>query len=324
LTLNATAVRAPRTSTFLLLLLLCAGQAAQAQYFRSSNYWKTRRQELTLGAGATNFLGELGGRDKVGSSFVWDLEFNQTKPALSIGYRYFLLEHFSLRFAASYGVLGGSDALTKEPFRQNRNLTFRSDLFEGQLCAEYHPFLERMGHVYDLRGAQGDASGHLGAYLFAGIGAFHFNPQAQLNGKWIDLRPLGTEGQGLPDAPTEYELNGLCIPMGVGLRKALTKQLTLGAELQYTKTFTDYLDDVSGNYYDRSAIEATRGPVAAYFADPSLGDIPGQTATGQQRGQPDHDDGYMFLKVEVHYKILKTHGRNKKYRTRMRRQKIVF
>ncbi|MEO8734430.1 MAG: hypothetical protein ABI373_08870 [Flavobacteriales bacterium] len=308
----------------LLTLTFVAGEAVHAQYFRTSEYWKTHRQELTLGMGMTNFLGELGGRNAVGSPFVWDLELSQTKPAVSLGYRYYLLQKLSLRVNATYGVLEGNDDLTKEPFRQNRNLSFRSNLYEGQLCLEYFLRQEQPGHVYDLRGVQGRSSSRLGVYLFAGVGAFHFNPRAQFNGTWVDLRPLGTEGQGLPGGPAEYALTGVCIPMGLGIRKALDKKITLGLELQYTKTFTDYIDDVSGVYYDNNAIAAARGPIAAHFADPSLGDIAGQTATGQQRGQPKHNDGYMFLKFELHYKLYKHQHKKHAYRNRSKRMKIVF
>ena len=112
--------------------------------------------------------------------------------------------------------------------------------------------------------------------------------------------------------------------MGLGVRRALNKTMTIGLELQYTKTFTDYIDDVSGTYYDHQELSDARGPLAAYLADPSLGEVPGQTATGQQRGYADHNDGYLFLKAQIHFKIYKYRSKIKKYRTRIRRQKIVF
>lgn len=310
----------------LLALLACSGLSStlSAQYFRDSNYWKTHRQEITVGIGVSNFLGELGGRDQIGSPFVWDLEFSQTKPALSLGYRYYLAQLVSMRLNATYGVLAGNDNLTQEAFRHNRNLMFRSDVFEAQLCVEFHPFQEQLGHFHDLRGVKGMSSSRLGLYVFAGVGGFHFNPKTKIDGAWVELSPLGTEGQGLPDGPAEYALTQICIPMGLGFRKALNKTMSIGLELQYTKTFTDYIDDVSGSYYDHQVIQEERGPLAAYLSDPSLGEVPGQTATGQQRGYSDHNDGYLFLKAQVHFKIYKNRSKLKKYRTRIRRQKIVF
>jgi hypothetical protein len=84
-------VRASRTIRTLFLSLALLGWAgARAQYFRSSEYWKTHRQELSFGVGVTNFLGELGGRNTTGSPFIWDLEVSAARPTLGIGYRYYL------------------------------------------------------------------------------------------------------------------------------------------------------------------------------------------------------------------------------------------
>lgn len=309
-----------------LFVIACAlASVGQGQYFRTSTYWKTHRQELSVGLGVTNFLGELGGRNQIGSPFVWDLEMSQTKPALSLGYRYYVAKIMAVRFSGTYGVLAGNDNLTKEPFRENRNLSFTSTVIEGQLCFEVMPLQERPGHLYDLRGVKGVAPTRMGLYFFAGIGGFYFNPKTTLVGQRISLRPLGTEGQGLPDGPEEYQLTQICIPMGVGIRKALNKTMVVGLELQYTKTFTDYIDDVSGSYYDKTTLLETRGPLAAYLSDPSLGGIAGQSATGQQRGDPTDKDGYIFLKAQFHYKIYKTRdNQNKKFRSRIRRQKVVF
>lgn len=307
-----------------LVIAMGLSVTAEAQYFRNSNYWKSHRSELSVGLGVSNFLGELGGRDQIGSPFIWDLELSQTKPAFSVGYRYFVAQRFALRGTGQYGVLAGNDNLTNETFRQNRNLSFRTNIFEVQAVMEWHPFLERPGHLYDLRGVKGLSSGGTGLYFFAGIGGFYFNPMAQFNGQWVELKPLGTEGQGLRDGPAEYSLYQVCIPMGVGARWPLSKAVSLGLELQYTKTFTDYIDDVSGVYYDNQLIKEQRGEMAAYLADPSLGTVPGQTKTGQQRGYSDHNDAYLFLKVQMHYKLYKYRSRSKAYRSRLRRQKIVF
>ncbi|MBX2973487.1 MAG: hypothetical protein KF797_10315, partial [Flavobacteriales bacterium] len=77
-------------------------------------------------------------------------------------------------------------------------------------------------------------------------------------------------------------------------------------------------------------IRAARGDMAAFMADPSIGSGPlyeygmNPTATGQQRGDDKDLDAYLFLKAQVHYKLVRYKGSSKKYRTRIRRQKIVF
>jgi hypothetical protein len=299
------------------------------QYFRNSGYWKTHRSEYMIGLGLSNFLGELGGRDQIGSPFVWDLELSQTKPAASLGYRYHTAEKQALRLNFTYGILAGNDNLTSEVFRSNRNLNFKTDVFELQLCYEIHLFKEELGHIYDLRGVKGTKASRVGLYFFGGIGGFYFDPKAQVNNAWVELRPLGTEGQGLPNGAEPYDQFQICVPMGIGIRKAFTKQWSAGLELQYTKTFTDYIDDVSGVYYDKEVIREAYGDLAAYLSDPSLNDPDAggefATVTGAQRGDPEDLDAYLFLKFQLHYKLYKykTQGGHK-YRTRIRRQKIVF
>ncbi|MDX9749829.1 MAG: DUF6089 family protein [Flavobacteriales bacterium] len=320
-----------RHATFALLVLVLGPLPMQGQYFKQSSYWKTHRQELTLGLGASNFLGELGGRDREGSPFVWDLEFSQTRPAVNFSYRYYLARKQSVRVNFNYGILAGNDNLTQEAFRHNRNLHFKSDVLELALLYELHLYREELGHIYDLRGVKGTKASRVGLYFFGGIGGFHFEPKANFNNVWVPLRPLRTEGQGLPGGPEEYSNIGLCIPMGLGIRKAFNKHISGGIELQYTKTFTDYIDDVSGYYYDNAAIREAGGDMAAYLADPNLGILThlyaeeiDPTAAGQQRGDPDDLDAYLFLKVHVHYKLYKYRSGSKKYRARIRRQKIVF
>jgi hypothetical protein len=320
-----------RSSLFVLVLCVGAGiNELSAQYFRQSTYWKTHRREITGSLGISNFLGELGGRNQIGSPFIWDLEISQTRPAAGLSYRYFLSRKTALRGAFTYGILAGHDNLTKEPFRMNRNLHFRSEVVELSACVELHFYREELGHVYDLRGVKGTKSSRVGFYLFGGIGGFYFEPKAQFNNAWVALRPLGTEGQGLPGGAEEYNNIQVCVPMGIGIRRALNRSWSYGLELQYTKTFTDYIDDVSTNYYDKEVLLQERGPIAAYLSDPSLG--VGElyeyglnpTATGQQRGDEKDKDAYLFLKFQVHYKIYKHRQKSKKYRARLRRQKIVF
>ena len=72
------------------------------------------------------------------------------------------------------------------------------------------------------------------------------------------LRDLRTEGQGTP-GDTLFALGAtygpvaMCIPMGIGLKKAFNGNGGIKLEFGFRFTNTDYLDDVSGNYYDWAA-----------------------------------------------------------------------
>ncbi|MBL7958496.1 MAG: outer membrane beta-barrel protein [Flavobacteriales bacterium] len=316
----------PRAFTLTFVLSLLA-LSASAQYFRQSSYWKTHRKEVEFGFGMANFLGELGGRNQIGSPFLWDFEISQTRPAVHLAYRYYLARQQALRGRLTYGILAGNDNTTTEMFRQNRNLSFKSDVFEFSLVYELHLYREELGHMYDLRGVKGTKSSRFGLYFFLGVGGFYFDPRAQFNNSWVRLKPLSTEGQGLPGGAEEYNNFQFCIPMGFGIRRAFTKNWSGGLEVQYTKTFTDYIDDVSTNYYDNEVLLQERGEVAAYLADPSLGTNPelaSQTNTGEQRGDEKDLDAYLFLKFTADYKLYRYKSGSKKYRARIRRAKIVF
>ncbi len=58
-------------------------------------------------------------------------------------------------------------------------------------------------------------------YLFGGISVFYFNPYAtDPAGDKVYLRPLSTEGEGLPMYPDrkEYSLVNMAFPFGGGFK----------------------------------------------------------------------------------------------------------
>ena len=55
--------------------MLLVASFASAQGFYNSNAWKKQRHEIRIEIGASNFLGDLGGRDKVGSNFLYEFNF---------------------------------------------------------------------------------------------------------------------------------------------------------------------------------------------------------------------------------------------------------
>lgn len=274
-----------------------------------SQQWMFLRNEVYLGLGASNFLGELGGANKIGTNGLKDIEFNMTKPTVAVGYRFVLNPYIGLRAGFTQGFIGGDDALTQEPYRQNRNLNFKSGITEVAINIEFYPFTERFEHIYHVRGARGRKNRYLSPYVTAGIGAFYFNPKGRYQGQWHNLQPLRTEGQGLAGGPARYKRIAMCIPLGVGVKYSLDRNWSLGFEMAGRKTMTDYIDDVSGSYYDPAAL-AQIDPMSPLLADPSLGTVPGATlpnadGTGAQRGDSSDKDSYIFAILSVHYRFLK-------------------
>lgn len=303
------------------IVIVFASIASQAQFFNKLD-WKRNRHSLELGAGMSNFLGELGGKDAIGTNDFQDLELSQSRFSFTFGYKYSLYRRLHLRTDFTYGTLAGNDNLTDEPFRHNRNLHFRSRIFEVAALLEFEiPINLRKGHIYDIKGVQGWTNGGSSFYVFAGIGGFHYNPQAEFDGQWIDLRPLRTEGQGLPGGADEYKKIGLCIPVGVSLSKRVTKRMALALELTYRYTFTDYIDDVSTNYYNpyelQLYVDQGYENVASYLSNPALGVsqgglYPRVTSPGQQRGDETDDDGYMFVFLKAQYLLERNNSSSRK------------
>ena len=274
---------------------------SEAQRLRAR--WKAYRYEWSFGLGASNFLGELGGANQIGTNGFKDLELSLTRPAFTVGLRYKLTPFFSLHSHLTYGQVRGDDKLTTEFFRHNRNLNFKSNIYEFNVNFEAALLSQREGGIYRLRGVRRTTSFEGSVYGFVGIGLFHFNPKGEINDKWYDLQPLGTEGQGISPARDKYKRTQVCIPLGIGGRYFFNRRLGVGFEFGVRKTFTDYIDDVSKTYYDMDAIRQKYGEVAAQLSNPTLGLSEASSLEGSQRGDPRDKDAYMFFMISLHYKI---------------------
>ena len=93
-----------------------------------SQQWKKTRKEVLFGAGAANLLGDLGGADQIGTHLMKDLEFSLTRPMAAVGFRYKLSPTMALKGFGGWARLTGNDLLTAEPSRNNRNLSFRTNI----------------------------------------------------------------------------------------------------------------------------------------------------------------------------------------------------
>ncbi|MBK8415744.1 MAG: outer membrane beta-barrel protein [Bacteroidetes bacterium] len=236
----------------LVLSILILPGIVEAQRYKQR--WKSYRSELHLGIGPSNFLGELGGADQVGTNYFKDLEFGQTRLAVAAGLRYKLSQVFALNTKLSYGKVSGSDDLTKEFFRNYRNLDFKTNIWEASTNLEFAFIREQVGHRYRLKGVRGQRGFEISAYGFVGVGVFYFNPKGSLGSEYVSLQSLGTEGQGISSTRKKYSKVQLAIPLGIGFKYAIDRRWGVGLEYGIRKTFTDYIDDASKTYYDNNEI----------------------------------------------------------------------
>ncbi|MFN0033038.1 MAG: DUF6089 family protein [Flavobacteriales bacterium] len=303
--------------TISVLLFSVAACGQKFDFFTEEAYLRYPNH-IEFGIGASNFLGDLGGKDAVGTNDFRDLEITEFNMAAYIGLRHAFMKNLYGRVNFNYGRVSGDDKLTKEAYRRNRNLNFRSNIFELDMMAEFWIRIgAKKGHQYKLsrKDAEGSPWRVRGSYFtaFAGIGIFHFNPKTELRGTWVSLYPLGTEGQGMPNGPKQYNLWQFNVPIGFSYMVRLHRQFSFGFEATYRYTFTDYIDDVSTSYYNPTDIALYQGEkngeVAAYLSNPSLGEQNGGlpdyvTAPGQQRGDHTDNDGYFFAMLKVDYLII--------------------
>lgn len=294
------------------LLLSFVVYQAGAQSYSRPGAWKKYRKEVFVSVGSANFLGDLGGSAKEGTSFgPRDLNFSQTRTAFGFGARYKVKRWMNVAGKFNYLILKGDDAKSANPIRNNRNLNFRSNVFELSARAEFgYQSSRTSGNRYGIKKNYSAASKNLTHNLFGfiGIGAFYFSSQGKdATGNYVALKPLHTEGQGLPGGPKQYSSISVCIPVGVFYKLNFNKKWSLGVEVAFRKTFTDYIDDVGSNYYDRKALEDNYGLASAQMADPSRGDVYGATlpaadGTAAQRGNK-QKDFYMTFEVTAGYLI---------------------
>lgn len=193
--------------------------------------------------------------------------------------KYKLNSYFDIRSSITYCKISGDDALVSELNQRKRNLSFSTSIFEISIGFDYN----LLGYIPQ------NLTKPLSPYLHLGIAGYHFDPTTIYQGKTIHLQPVGTEGQGMSGFNKKYSLNQISIPFGGGLKYALSDRINVGIELNLRKTFTDYLDDVSGNYVNYYELLNGNGMIAAALGNRTgelLGTKPEQLPTGAQRGNP--------------------------------------
>lgn len=217
---------------------------------------------MGISLNAMNYYGDLAPRP---SRLSTDISF--TRPAIGMSFSHRFGPRYTIMANFMYGTLTGSDAESADQndadngrYRYYRNLSFRNRIKEFSTVAVFDLFENQATYISRVRWTP---------YAYAGVAVFHHNPQAiapatDLNGnplpeagQYVDLRPLGTEGQYSELKETDvnyglkpYKLIQLAIPFGLGMRFRLNEVMDFSVEIGFRYLFTDYVDDVSNNYVD--------------------------------------------------------------------------
>ena len=333
-------------ATLMLIIFHLNNYAQKNAYYDKYDYRK-KRHEINFGFGASSCLTDLGGSDlsvvelnqkkttKYLKSF-YDIDLAKTKYVLNAAYVYNLTRKLSFRTNLAFARISADDSQTGEFFRNNRNLNFTSNIGEFSAIVEFYITKPSTGNRYGLRGTTGkklapSVLGNLGFYLFSGIGGFYFNPKAKnnlnysndsfenlnfspsLDQEYINLRALHTEGQGMPNDPAGFKSGktysnfSICVPIGFGLEKAFSGNSGLKLEAGFRYTMTDYLDDVSRDYYNRTDLELQYGNLAATMSGTHSGNTYLYTGYASNGNYPDGAITNTAPPGSQEYKIYKTY-----------------
>ena len=265
------------------VILAVDGLQAQRQFDQS--------KEIGLAFGTAYYLGDLNeGKHLKG----------RMTPSFGGFYRHNFSQRISLRVNYFKGRVEAWDADSPDPWRQNRNLHFRNDISELSAWVEINYLDHRLG----------DPGDRFTAFLFTGIAAYNHMPEASIDGQWVPLQPLGTEGQGTSWGEAygvePYATSGVSIPIGFGFKSNIGAFTAITFDWGVRKTWSDPLDDVSGLYADRGVLLQERGEMTVALADQSLvqeGEILNQG--GLQRGDSSRDDFYAFISASISFRISK-------------------
>lgn len=214
----------------------------------------------------------------------------QTKGALGLDVIYEYSDHINIRAGYRFGRVAGYDKFNKSEELVARNLSFETSISEFSLVGEYDIF-----NLYETK---------FTPYVYGGIAVFHYNPYAyDLGNNRIYLKPLSTEGQGIAGYSNKpYSLTQPAVPLGIGVKFAISDNLRIGAEAGYRVLFTDYFDDVSKQYADLGDLLAARGQKAvdmSYRANELPGGNQSYPAKGVSRGNSGVKDAYYFIGLHL-------------------------
>ena len=241
----------------------------------SKTHW-SQKNEVGLLLGGANYFGDIG------------FKISKTRPAFGIFFKKHNQKKISFLFYLKNLTITADDSDTPEGPRRWRNLRFKNNLTEISSSIQYNLIQKN-----DVRN-KGKYNLKARINLHFGTSFFYHNPKGSIYGSssWINLAPLETEN-------IKYSLFGIGILNGASINFNYNN-FNFGIQIDYTKTFTDYLDDISTVFmYPASQSEQTQ----IYANQSSLGDIPSEKEiyfqAGNIRGNPENKDGYMNIGVRI-------------------------
>lgn len=217
----------------------------------------------------------------------------QAKGAIGAGVTFNLSDRLSVRSDYTFANVSADDKRNKNSSLAARNLNFNTRLYELTLMGEYD--------ILDLNQHK------ISPYVFGGVGLFHYDPYTTgAAGEKVYLSYLSTEGQGFLSGKKNYKKTDFNIPLGAGVKYALSDEIRIGFELGLRVLRTDYLDDVSSYYVNQNTLRAARGQTAVDFAfrgDELKNNPAPYPSGGTTRGNNKVNDFYYFGLFRIDFRL---------------------
>lgn len=232
---------------------------------------QAQKIDLGVGIGLANYWGDL----------APSLVLKESKPTLNLFARLNLSKTWAL--TGQYTSLQVSGTDKNFAFNKTRNLSFTDNITELAFLVEYN-FANYGYGVLDNK---------ITGYIFGGFAGFKFTPQTVYGGQTVNLRDLKTEG-------VAYSTNSFAIPFGIGAKWIFARNISLEANFNIRKTYTDYIDDVSGKYIDLSSSSIRTQQIADRSYE-IIGTTP--SVAGTMRGSDNYNDWYMTFTTCLAYRL---------------------
>lgn len=208
-------------SLIIIVLAFVSAKTLNAQ-LKVSNY------EIGINAGSLIYQGDLS------KSILGD--YKSSRPALGIYVSKALDPYFSLRASLLAGKVAANDSKYQSPlWKQYRNFNFSSTITELSTSLVFNLF----GEGSDYR--------KLSPYVFAGAGVSFTNIKrdwSKVNTSVYDSKSSLMVGLAIDTVHSLPKVLPV-LPVGIGLKYALSRQFALSAEATYRFTTSDYLDGFS-------------------------------------------------------------------------------
>lgn len=250
--------------------------------FASISFAHAQRAELGLDLGGAGYMGDLNPNNPVKISGLHAGLFGRINfdPYWGLGLHY------------NYGKIKANDLNSTNQQFFERGLNFNTAVNEVSLIANLN-FFDIYSPISKRR---------FTPYIFAGIGGIYYKPKAIYDGSAYLLPNFQTniDDNG---TPVSYKPYAIVLPFGAGAKYKLTEEFTLFSQIGYRTAYTDYLDDVGGNYVDTST---PFNPNPQYLPpyNGNLTSNPNVGVFGTQRGDSRKRDTYMFVSIGISYNFV--------------------